>query len=328
MKTLLQKKKRKSWRILLFVFVCLFIVACEEASQKNDELLLQNQRDAAELQRLKNVIGTRLISRSDFDSLKKLREKYPDAIEVRKTLQSALIIRQDWIALERLLTEIPADQQTELDKTELTKTYIKLGKGNDAIQTVVPLADAKPDNVDLNGLAGQAFFLTGKNEEAAKYIDRVWDKLVEEKRVDEMAVRGLIYFYQGNNQKALEVLQQANKLNAQHIPTINALVRVYAAMGDQKQANNFRVQAEKIVHDITADEAKKAKLVERANEIQKAWNEKRYEDVIRIAQEMIPDADNANKAVLYEYLAQSYQALGKTAEAKAAMDEAAKLKKQ
>ena len=318
--------KRKRWRIFLFAFVCFFFAACEDESQKNDDLLLQNQQDAAEFQRLKNVIGTRLVTRSDFDSLKKLREKYPDAVEVRKTLQAALIVRQDWGALEKLLTEIPKEKQTNEDRIELTKVYIKLGKGNDASQMVAPLADAKPDDVDLNGLAGQAFFLTGRNDEAAKYIDRVWEKLVAEKRVDEMAVRGLVYFYQGNNQTALEVLQQANKINAQHIPTINALVRVYAATGNQQQADNFRVQAEKIMHDITADESKRAKLVERANELQKAWNEKRYEDVIRIAQEMIPDADNANRVVLYEYIAESYKALGKTAEAKTAMDAAAKLK--
>jgi predicted Zn-dependent protease len=306
--------------------MCL-LVACQDTAERDAELLSQNKQDTAELKRLKNVVVTRLVTRTDLDSLKKLREKYPAAIEVRKTLQAALVVRRDWGALEKLLMEIPEERQTQDDKTELTKAYIRLGKGTEASQTIAPLADAKADDIELNGLAGQAFFLAGQTDVAAKYLDRIWEKLIAAKMVDEIAVRGLIYFYQSNNQKALEVLQQADKINANHIPTINALARVYAATGDERQAENYRAQAEKIMRDVTAEETRKAKLVERANELQKAWNEKRYEEVIRIAQEMIPEVDSANRIVLYEYIAQSYQALGKTAEAKAAMDEAAKLKK-
>lgn len=312
---------------MLFALVCLvFLTACQDAAQKDAELLSQNRQDSAELQRLKGVIGTRLITRTDLDSLKKLYEKYPTADDVRKTLQAALVVRQDWGALEKLLTEIPKERQTDADKIELTKVYIKLGKGKEASQTITPFADAKTDDVELNGLAGQAFFVAGQNEEAAKYIDRVWEKLIAAKKVDEITARGLIYFYQGNNQKAVEVLKEANKINANYVPTLNALARVHAAMGNESQAESYRVQIERIMHEVTVDETRKAKLVEHAKELQKAWNEKRYEDVIKIAQGMIPEADPANRAVLYEYMAQSYQALGKTEEAKAAMDEAAKLK--
>lgn len=327
MKKLLPKMKNSLFRNLLYAFVCLvFLTACQDTAQKDAELLSQNRQDSVELQRLKGVIGTRLITRADLDSLKKLYAKYPTVDDVKKTLQAALVVRRDWSALEKLLTEIPKEQQTDADKIELTKVYIKLGKGKEASQTITPFADAKTDDVELNGLAGQAFFVAGQNEEAAKYIDRVWGKLIAAKKVDEITTRGLIYFYQGNNQKAVEVLTEANKINGNYIPTLNALARVYAAMGNETQAESYRTHVEKIMHDVTAEETRNAKLVEHANELQKAWNEKRYEDVIKIAQGMMPDADPANKAVLYEYIAQSYHALGKTEEAKAAMNEAAKLK--
>ncbi len=315
-------------KIVFFLAVILLFASCDEHPTKTDaERLAQNHQDTAELKRIQSVIiSTKIILASDYESLKNLRAKYPASVDVRQTFQAALILRNDWEALEKFLTEIPQEQRTKTGQIELTKVYIKQGKTAEAANVIEPMTVAAPNNAELNGLAGQAFFFTGQYDKAAVCLDRVWSQLISNKRVDEISIRGLIYFYKGDYQKAIETLQETIKIDPKHIAALNGLSRVYSVTGDEKQADVYRLQVEKISQETTTNETNRAAFTERARELETAWNEKRYEDVIKTAQEMLSIAPHQQKAILYQYIAEACQALGKTEEAKAAMIEAEKFK--
>lgn len=290
------------------------------------------EADAAartEVRRIEAALArTQNVQQSELDLLKSLHAKYPAAAEVSNTLQTALQARQDWDALEKLLTEKPAAERTPAEQVNLAKVYIKLGRYRDASDIVGVMADAAPNDLELNSLAGYAWYYEGKYDEAARAFDRVWDALVAAKKIDELMMRGMIYFYKGDQERASAVLKKTVEINPDYIPGLNALSRVYAARGDNAQADSYRAQAESAHARQTADEARRMRLTSRARDLEGAFAAGRYAECVEIAREMLQTADDAQKPALYQYLGQAYQATGKQAEAQAAFQEAARLQQQ
>ena len=65
----------------------------------------------------------------------------------------------------------------------------------------------------------------------------------------------------------------------------------------------------------TADERRKTNYVEKIYKLQEAYKAKRFQEVINIANEILPEADAKNKAALYQFLYNSHKALGQQEEA-------------
>jgi tetratricopeptide (TPR) repeat protein len=138
----------------------------------------------------------------------------------------------------------------------------------------------------------------------------------------------MIYFYKGDQGRAVEVLKKTVEINPDYIASLNALSRVYAAKGDSAQADLYRAQAESAHARQTADEARRMRLTSRARDLERAFAAGSYAECIAIAREMLQTADDAQKPALYEYIGKAYQATGKQAEAQAAFQEAARLQQQ
>jgi predicted Zn-dependent protease len=140
-------------------------------------------------------------------------------------------------------------------------------------------------------------------------------------------MRGLIYFYRSDYSKAVETLKTALTLQPDYYPGYGALSRVYQAMGQTEQAEEYQRQGAEALARQTSERARQSRLASGLRELELAWNERRFEDVVRITQDLLAkDANSPQRPVLYEYLGQAYQALGRTAEAQAAMAEAARLR--
>ncbi len=302
---------------------------CASRAERDQASFEADASARTEVRRIEAALArTQNIQQSELDFLKKLHAKYPAAAEVSSTLQAALQARQDWDALEKLLTEKPAAARTPGEQVNLAKVYIKLGRYRDASDILGAMADAAPQDLELNSLAGYALYYEGKYDEAARDFDRVWDALVAAKKIDELMMRGMIYFYKSDQERASEVLKKTVKINPDYIAGLNALSRVYAAKGDGAQADLYRAQAERAHARQTADEARRMRLTSRARDLERAFTAGRYAECIEIAHEMLQTADDAQKPALYQYLGQAYQATGKQAEAQAAFQEAARLQQQ
>lgn len=315
-------------KIIFFLCLLLF-VSCRSATEKDTESLKKDATATAELNRVNQMLARgQYLSQNDIDSLNKIREKYPSAPVVRTLLQGALVKREDWQTAADVITQIPDGERTDEEKVNLAKIYIKLGRYEDALNTVNPLLEKNPANVELVSLASNSLLNLGRYDEAGQRLDQVWTQIVGEKRFDETTMRGLIYFYQKNYAKAVETLTKSLEFNPDNVSAFNLLARVYAAQGDNQKAEEYTKKMQLGMEKMTAEKQKKARFLESAKNLERAFNDKRYEEVVMLAKTMIPEAETPNKFALYQYLASAYQALGKPADAQNALAEAEKLKIQ
>ncbi len=161
-----------------------------------------------------------------------------------------------------------------------------------------------------------SLFQLGKYDEAKKILDQSWNEIEREKRIDEITIRGMIYFYQGDNAKAVETLLKATAINENSIPANNGLSRVYSATGDEEKASQALKRVQTEFDKVTESEKQKTIFVEKGHNLQNAYNAKRYEEVILLGSQMIADSSPQNRFIIYKYMYDSYVALGKTEEAK------------
>lgn len=317
-------------KFIILIFPCLFLlVSCQKQPEKDIESFKKDAQAVAEFNRINQVIGRgQYLSQTDIDSLNKIREKYPQNPNIRLLMQSALIKREDWQAAADFINQIPENERTEDEKKNLAKILVKLGRYEETLQTVTPLLEKTPENIELISLSSNALMNLGRYEEAGNRLDKVWNEILNQKKADEVTMRGMIWFYRKNYDKAVETLNKAVELNPESIAAYNSLARVYAAQGNSEKAEEFTKKVQSVFDKMTADTQKKAKFVDAAKNLEEAFKNKRYEEAVNLAKTMLPDAETENKFVLYQFLANSYQALGKAKEAQEALAEAEKLKNQ
>ena len=292
---------------MFFVLICLlFVVSC----QSDEDALQSDTKAKAEINRVSQLMqkGQKL-TRKDIDAIKQIYADFPTSETARKTLKNAYILREDWASLEKLFNETPASELSVEDKTTLAKVYIKLGRYNDAVETLKNLEDQ--NSLESRSLLANAYFHLGKYDEAKSLIDNSWQEILKNKKIDDIVVRGMIYFYQKENDKAVETLKKALEINPQSIPANNALSRIYSAQGETEKAEEYLAKVQQGFDKMTADERQKTNYVEKIYKLQEAYKAKRFEEVITLANELLPEADARNKAAMYQYLYNSYLALGK-----------------
>jgi tetratricopeptide (TPR) repeat protein len=322
-------KKLSKVRYCVLLLCLTFFISCQNASRIETNSAPPDAKTKTELSRISQILTVgQPLSPQDFESIKQIREKYSNSVEVRNVYQSALIKRGDWENLAKLIVEIPASERKREDNLNLAKSYLKLGRYQDEIDLLKPLADANPKDADYNSLLASGYFYLGQTNEAAKYLDAVWDALLQNKRVDEINTRGMIYFRQKNYEKAIETFKKTLEIDENDISANNTLSRIYAAQGDARQAEVYRLKTEKAHESVGANEAKASRFVQNSYQLEDAWKAKRYDEVISLARQMLADANDANKPALYQYMAESYKALGKPDEAQKVLVEAQNLKQK
>lgn len=289
---------------------------------RNDEKAVQADAPAsAEISRINQQIAAKQkLTQKDIDSIREIYARYPQAKSVRQTLQTALISREDWGSLEKLLLEIPAGELTREDKTNLGKVYLKLGRYGEAADTLRPLEDGS--DPEIRFLLANAYFNSGSYDEAKKLLDDSWENIISEKRVSEMTFRGMIYFYQNEPEKAAEILRKVIEIDPANIAALNGLSRIYGARGDREKAEEYLARVQQTFDRVTAEERRRTKFVETIYKLKEAYQAQRFEEVIELANQAIPEADAANRAALYQYLYNSYRALGRQKEAQEALAKA------
>lgn len=287
------------------------LVSC----QTDEESALKADASASQAINQANIFlqNRQKLSPENFDKIKKIYKQYPTSKTVQDTYRAALIIKEDWAILVDFFKQIPESKLTVEDKINLAKAYIKLGRYNDSSETLKPLAGQ--NNLEVKTLLANAYFHLGKYDESKRLIDENWQQILNEKKSDEIALRGMIYFYQGDTEKAIETLNKSIEFNPDHLPSYNGLSRVYASKGEQTKAEENLKKVQEIFNKVTADERRKTIMVEKSYKLQDAYQAKRFQEVIDLANELLPEADAKTKVVLYQFQYNSFQALGKQTEA-------------
>ncbi len=319
----------------LDVKLCIFLlglapfISCQSKAERDKQLFAKDPAAISDFQRINVDLNTvRQITPENFERLKILHSRYPNALEIEQSYRAALIIREDWGGLEKLLIENSSSERTRADSVLLAKVYIKLGKFSESFGIIQSIDSAASTDVEIRSLAAMAHFGLGELDAAAVDLDSVWDTIIGQKRIDDINLRGLIYFGKKDYGKAVETLTKTLDLDPLNTVAYNTLSRVYHASGDAEMAEKYRKETERAHEQLAIDENRKMTFVSLANKLKTAWNERRYEEVVRLSQEMIPIADKPNKEAVYKYLAEAQSALGNKAAADAANAEAQKIKGQ
>lgn len=315
-------------KILIFgLFLSIFTFACQEnANKKDEELLKKDAQASAQLKDINVSLKSNQLSTENFEKLKKILEKYPNSQQVRQTYLNALIMRQDWQAIAELLNADSLNKLSREEKIILAKTYFKLGEYQKTIEILAPLPEK---DFETKNILGQSYFQAGETEKAANILEEIKDQSIAQKSVDGLSILGLIYLRQNDLPKAVEILKKAVEINPGHIPSNNALSLAYSRQGNKDVAELYRQKTVELQKTNTEKTSENSQRVRKVYEIEQAWNAKNYQEVIKIAEEMLPLTENKNeKLALYQYLFESYKATGNTEKAENAAAEGKKIEQQ
>jgi tetratricopeptide (TPR) repeat protein len=315
-------------KLILLIFGIVLFGSCQSRIADGD------QRLAADTQGLKdlNSINAELkttgkISRESYRKLKGLFQKYPASNSVIRTYKSALVLRKDIVAFEEYSSLVPSAEQSAEDKISLATLYVLNGKHQKALDLLVPMSEQLSEDVMVRELLGISYYNLGNMVEAGKAYDSVWDQVIANKMTEAIATRGIIFYKSGELSKAIATLNRALELDPNHISSNYTLSRIYNQQGDAEKAESYRKRTDELQNQLKAATYNKSKNVRLTYDLQDAWKEKRYSDVIKFANKMLLTTTERNqKLVLYKYLYESYKALGMKSEAQSALDQTQKLK--
>ncbi len=315
---------------LLLVLLCFGVfIACTNDGGSDSARL---RADPGAFEKLRQIKGSMdaagTLPNEDFETLRAINSRYPNAIETKQTYRQALMLRGNWTEIERELSATPPDQLTVEEKVLLAQSFAKLGKYREMVALLEPLTTTEPGSVGKHGMLAFAYFHLDQPEKAAEHLDGVWERIVSEKKVDEITLRGLIYLRQNNIPRAIEVLKQAVELNSKSSAAHNALSRAYAQAGNDELSKIHLTKAREQYDISTASTFAASRRVAQIYQLETAWKSKNYPEVVALASEMLPDADPAQKSVLYQYIFESQKALGNQTEANKALDAARNLQQQ
>ena len=267
------------------------------------------------------------ISALNFEAIKTLYERYPDAQPVIVTYDRALFARKDWDALIRLHSAKPLDQRSPSEQAFLASILIETKRFAEAADIVVPMAQADPKNPKLAWLAAQASFAQGDYARTAVVLDGAWDELLAAGEYDALFLRGLVHFHLGEFAAAAAKLKKLIEIYPNHAPANNALGRVLAATGQIQEAKIYLDRAAQVHKIINANEQQRARVTAQINAINEAWHNRRFDECERLIHECLGEVDDAAKAELYHLLSRIYQATGRMEQARNAMTQANRLRK-
>jgi tetratricopeptide (TPR) repeat protein len=207
------------------------------------------------------------------------------------------------------------------DRANLAKAYLRLGRFEEAIRAAKPLADVRPDDIEIHTLLSVAYYGSGRYEEAATTLDRFWSVISSENRAGEMALRGLIHARLDQQEEALAVLLRAVEISPGEVTALHEISRIYASRGEADKAEEFIGRLERAHAARTAAEHRIIRQVELFYELQTKWKGEQYADVIRVARRLLEISEDRAGPVLYQYIAESYERLGRPEDARAARAE-------
>lgn len=265
-----------------------------------------------------------LCSPACVGTLEALRQAYPQDEAVWTTLRGVYLERKDWAGVLRL-EEGRTASRSPAEARDLAAVQINTGRFTDAAAVLEPMVAAQPRNAELARLLGHALFSLGDYDRAAPLLDTAMAGLPPGEAAEAATSRGLIHFYRGKPREAEEVLRKATTLAPDHLPAYNALGRLLASRGAERESQAMFKRAREIQAAATALEQRRLLLGSLSGMVNPAFAQGRYPEAESLLLRMIEEADPRQKPQLFRFLAQVRKAAGRGAEAEAALREAERL---
>ncbi len=287
---------------LCFLFGLALIISCQSEAQRQRQLFSADQAANYDLGQINTDLNNRSISPVNFEKLRSLRAKYPDLPEIANSYKAALVCREDWTALKGFFESAGHATLSRDDKILLARSLVKLGSFAEGKAILQKIGPQSADDLEYFSLSALIHFNLEECIDAGNELDPIWPMVVSQKRIDIMDLRGMIYFRLKDYDNAISTLQRSLEINKQDPVATNTLSRIYSAMGDTARAEQYRRETEQAQAKMTDDENKKMKFVDLSRKLNEAWQARRYQDVIAIADQMLPLTDETNKPALQKFI--------------------------
>jgi len=267
------------------------------------------------------IVRRYTVSDDNLRALRNLHERWPDQPDVLETLKSALARREDWEGLAALYEAQPS--LTSFERADLGKVLIRIGRFEEAVEILVPLADEVAVDADLSYHAALALYRTGDRQRAAGYLDRMWDGYIQHRMVQAIALRGQIFFDEGNLARARRVFEQALEIDDSLAAreAYDGLGRTLVALGEEEAAKEVFDTLDAMNASAAEYEQRRLEQFTKIRAVQTAWEEGDMEETERLLDEVVPLAEDRFKPMLYTIAADVYRRTGRAEQA----DEAVKL---
>lgn len=305
------------------VLVCLTLLlpGCSRPVEDDEVRFGRDTQALAEAGRLRRLVAEpEALSNDDFSALQSLHERYPTVRHIGDAYQAALIRRADWGALERYLRSLPAEALSATDRGNLIAAVFKQGKFEDVVVLAeAHIADSR-DNARLRYMLAESYFNLDQANSASTLLDAQWQRIIAERSVDEVALRGRIYEAQGELPQAVQTLTMALQIDPDNKTALNALARLHYSQGDLERAEALRRRGSAAQAETSAQEQRALRSVYLTRTLAERWQQQRYEDVVSLANEALTlITDPKMRGVLYEYVVESHRRLGRADLADAAL---------
>ena len=260
--------------------------------------------------------GQRLTN-EEYKSLSEILASFPTDEKVVSVYEKSLTQRKDWETLAKFYENEGSSLADSKKKSAVA--YFRAGRYSKTKELSVGF-DVK--DTESRRIRVGALYNLGEYDEAAKILDANWEAIKAGKRVDEYVYRGMIHFYKKENDKALDIFKEALEIDPDNIPVYNGLSRVYSALGKDDEAKEALASLRENYEKLTQKERAKTRFVEKIYKMQEDYKKKRYTDVIVTAKQIESEIPPNQRKVFYQYLYNSYRALGREAEAREALQKA------
>lgn len=260
---------------------------------------------------------------ADVQRLKSIANQYPNEAFIGDVLLALLPGLKDWDGLTDYYEH--KAELSDHDRAMSARVYIQQANYGAARDVIRVVADAQPENVEANALLGRSLYFFGEYDEATMYYDRVWTSIVADKRVGDITYRAMIYYDQGNSDRALEILRAAIADSPGSIGIHNALGRVLAASGQDAEARVHRDRATELQDELSKHETDQMLRAARVFALNRALQNGDAGECQRMIFEYLPDSDPAFQQELFSFLESVLQRAGRSAEVPAALERAREL---
>lgn len=239
---------------------------------------------------------------------------------VEEALLALLPALKDWEGMALYLMAKPAltDDEAKL----LTRVHIKRADFASARDLIRPLADAAPEDLEANTLAGRSYFMNGENEDAALCYDRVADRLLPEQRYHDLAFRAMIHFDEGASGTARELLVAGLAAAPDDIVLNNTMARVLAADGELEEAERHSQRVLELQQALSERETGQMRVAAQIFEINRSLRAGDVDGCRERIYRLLPEADEDLCNQLYRFLESLYQRAGREAELPAVLQRA------
>ncbi len=302
----------KRWLVALAL---LWLLGCD-AAPPAPACFDQDPAARAELQRLVAEQGrTKILATAEFQSLQDLHARFPQAPQVRKLLQHEYLGRQDFASLIALQQEIPESQRSRDDELLLIHGLTSLKRHGPALERVLPLLEAQPQEASLLWLAGYNAFHLGELERAAAFFDAGWDGILAEGYDEVLALRALIHLYAEELEQAEALATRAVMARPLDIVARNAQARILQAQGRSEDAERAFAELDRL-QKIQDEKMRLQHLsISLMRAIQDAWQQRSYLECEKLIEQALPVVSGPQRLQLFRLMVTVFNETGRPADA-------------